>query len=147
MPRKRHNRDNRSYHSRGHTRSASDSHSPSLRVRVTPTLEFLRPTEVLSTLTDVEDFRTWTPHRVRRPKTVRGSYAGVSGSGDPPPRKIPPRSHIRNFFRRLKFEASQFTLVCIRRNVRREIAHAFKFAGKGKRKRKPRYNRFSKVRC
>lgn len=132
-------------HSRGYFHTASASHTPALRVRSTPTLEFLRPTEVLSTLMDVEDFRTWTPHRVRRPRTVSASYAGVSSSGDSPPARTPARSHIRNFFRRLRFKVPRTTLICIRRHRRREVLFARGRSGRGNRK--PQYNRWSKVRC
>lgn len=48
----------------------------------------------------------------------------------------------------LAFSNPRDVLVCVRRKMRREVLHAFRKTGRGGgRKRPPRYNWFSKIKC
>nr|QJB20432.1 MAG: hypothetical protein [Microvirus sp.] len=93
----------------------------------------LRP--VLSSLSVVEDRRTFHPLRWLRPAGVIKSVRSRS--------LIIPRAAqaARN-----RFAVPADVAICVRRKQRREVLHALNKAGRGG-QRKPRFNRFSSVRC
>lgn len=114
--------------------------------RSLPTLAFQPPPEVRSTLMDVEDFRTWTPSRVRRPKTLRGNPSRVSHSQAAPVRRK--YTYQTNFDYGLGFTYPKHVVLCVRRHRRREVLHALRKTGRGGRwNRKPRRNQWSNVKC
>lgn len=95
---------------------------------------------VRSTLSDVEDRRTYYPAgRNFRPASSPRRHLV----------KIKSVSHaIMHPLRVMAFEAPRAVAICIRRKMRREVLHALQKSGKGSRhNRKPRYNENSKVRC
>lgn len=111
----------------------------------------------LSRLIEYEDRRQWHPEGENRPArsfsqsrhrlTVvdknyrrqvqknRDRFAGV--------RRFPSQTRAA-----VVFKNPDRVLVCVRRNIRREVLHALNKTGRGKGKqRRPRYNVYSKISC
>lgn len=56
------------------------------------------------------------------------------------------RSRLEGPYARLAFQAPDSTLICVRRQQRREVIHAKKKAGRGGQK-KPRFTEYSNISC
>lgn len=101
-----------------------------------------------SSLTDVQDFRRWTPTRPKMAKTVLGTPARVTTR---PVKTYSPSLRTFGAPKRALREVKQFVdprsvLVCARRKMRREVLHALRKAGKRGQK-TPRRNYWSDVHC
>lgn len=95
---------------------------------------------VRSTLSDVEDRRTYYPagRNFRPASSPRRHLVKIK----------PVIGAIMHPLHVMAFEGSRAVAICVRRKVRREILHALGKSGKGaKFNRKPKYNEHSKVRC
>lgn len=86
-----------------------------------------------SNLMPVEDRRRWTPDRTRPLKRIDGSF-GVG-------------LEARRPWSLYGFRAPFRVVLCVRRKIRRQVMFAVGGAGSGRKMRRPRRNRFSKVRC
>lgn len=90
------------------------------------------------TLRTVEDLRTYHPLKKLRPlRQLQGRKARIRAT-------VP---NFKKYARSVIYRASKDTLVCVRRNIRKEVLHAFKRTGRGSGRSKPRYNFNSKIRC
>lgn len=107
-------------------------------------------------LTEVEDRRTWSPEPILDdlPRDLRGVPTPILPAQ--PVRKAQRRKASSGpsltpkpiFAFRLPQNPLKRVAICVRRSIRREIMHALKFAGKGGgKKRPPRRNSYSNVRC
>lgn len=97
-------------------------------------------TAVRSTLQDVEDRRNYYPGgRSQRPAhTPRRHLAKTK------PTKL--TAFATQVFQ--QFNAPKSVAVCVRRNQRTEVLHAFKKTGKGSRfNKRPKFNQYSRTRC
>lgn len=104
----------------------------------------------------IEDRRTFHPDPIRPALNVRSQVHRLVAPkvGARSARKSPSRkssfsySKPQAIFNRkaVMFQEPKKVLVCVRRKQRAEVLHATKRTGKGG-QRKPRYNRFSDVRC
>lgn len=113
--------------------------------RLLPSL-FQNPSFVQSTLSDVEDDRSWNPDRVPRARQVRRRVAAVH------PRKTATgyRSPL-HLLDKFSFVNPRFVIKCVRRKIRKSILHAMGQAGKGSGRklkgRKYRRTAYSNIGC
>lgn len=100
--------------------------------------DLIRMTDMRS----VEDRRTYHPDReFRSPLDVRGVPRHTLAVPAPQP-----RSNYSGLPAHVAFQAPHDVLVCVRRNTRKEVLHAFKKTGKSGQKR-PRRTPFSNIQC
>lgn len=135
-----------------HSRSKVRSHSSRLQTRVkfhnaNQRLRSALHTPVSSVfdLREVEDRRRYSPERPRVPLTRRGTQARtiLKNVNKPLPGFVP----VFDFPEPVAaFESPSETLVCVRRQQRKEVMFAKRKAGKRGQKR-PRFNQFSKIHC
>lgn len=100
-------------------------------------------------LRELEDRRSWHPLGEDRPaETVRRSQRGFTVSSTPRATQQRRPGRRQKFYHPMAvaFVAPRETLICVRRQRRKEVLHAKKKTGRGG-QRKPRFNQWSKVRC
>lgn len=123
---------------RGRDRSAStrpDAPSPH---RALTTV--VRPYPTAPLLPAIEDRRTHHPLGTNRPARL------VSGHPTKP-HVVKPSKFKRQLPFGLRFAAPQQTVICVRRKTRKEVLHALNKTGRGKPRRRPRRNWYSKIGC
>lgn len=92
----------------------------------------------------VEDHRLFSPEVTSLPKLFTGSTASIGV--DVEPKKGTRRKNRVPY--QIAFTAPRETIQCVRRQRRKEVLHAHKKTGKGKgRQRKPRWSRWSNIKC
>lgn len=115
------------------------------------------PTRVTPTtiLRQIEDRRLFNPTRSYSPVgTLNFTRPRVMHLESPAARKqafrADPMAHLRRLggyvTPKLAFSNPSKVLICVRRQMRKEILHAFNKAGK-RGQRRPRFNQFSKISC
>lgn len=118
----------------------------------------LRPTPLRFTpLTVFEDRRQWHPERAHRPAMsfsqarhrleALAQPAVLNRNG----KNRDAFAHLRSFNSfpsGIRFARPDRVLVCVRRNIRKEVLHALKKTGRsGGRQKRPRFNWFSTIKC
>lgn len=100
------------------------------------------------TIADIEDRRTFHPDGMVRPARSLSRPFHRLAVVTPNASKSLVRRSIRTFHPAIpvQFDAPRRVLVCIRRNIRKEVMHALNKSGKAGQK-KPRRNYYSDVRC
>lgn len=109
----------------------------SLRVAPTNFSHFYRPQRQALRL--YEDRRTWYPEAIRPARSFQG----------PTRLQIKPVSRARHLAyppQAVSFVAPRRVLVCVRRQIRREVLHAFRKTGRSG-QRSPRLTQWSGVHC
>lgn len=116
----------------------------------------LRPTPLrFTSLTDFEDRRQWHPERAQRPAiSFSRARHRLEALAQPAVLKSPGKNrdafaHLRSFSSvpsQVRFARSKEILICVRRNIRKEVLHAFKKSGRRGQK-KPTYSWYSKIKC
>lgn len=107
----------------------------------------------LDDLRPLEDRRTWDPEGFFRPaRTFTGRPARVTPNVNKNRRFGPdPFSRLRRFPGMVKdalgFNIPRDVVICARRQIRKQVLHAFRKTGKGKGRKPPKFNYWSKVRC
>lgn len=125
--------------SRRRRRNRSDSERPHA-VSQRPLATLLRPAPPpIKPLQLIEDRRTYHPLGADRPARQ------VSGHPSKPLRVTPSRKF--KIPTQLGFTDPRQVAVCVRRKQRKEVLHALKKTGKGKRHRRPRRTWLSNIRC
>lgn len=90
-------------------------------------------------LPEIEDRRTWNPtKKIARPASIRKDQARVT-------LKSPRAKHLQTKTP-IGFAVPEKVALCVRRNIRKEVLHAKKIAGKSGLKR-PRRNYWSSIKC
>lgn len=97
----------------------------------------------LTPLKDVEDRRTWHPVGPFRPARQLGGH---------PVHPVNVNKPKNQKFKRqlpfgLKFAVPENTVICVRRKRRKEVLHALKKTGKGRGRKRPTKNWYSKIGC
>lgn len=97
------------------------------------------PTEPASPLTEVEDRRTYHPLDVFRPAMEIG--------GTQTTQRVVKKSPYSKLPFGLSFAKPDATIICIRRNQRKEVLHAMRKTGRGQSRKRPSKNWYSKIGC
>lgn len=96
-----------------------------------------------TSLTAIDDRRSFDFEPATRPaRLFTGSTATISAT---PVAKKTPKARARVPYQ-IAFQAPKETLVCVRRQRRKQVLHALKKTGKGG-QRRPRRGPFSEVKC
>lgn len=112
-----------------------------------------RPTVTPSSvhLIEVQDRRTYHPEAAARPPLstsgTRTRLKAVSPLPKPKTQKAYRAPVLRTVPHQIGFRAPESVLVCVRRKIRKEVLHALRKTGFGKRHRRPRRTRHSNIRC
>jgi len=109
------------------------------------------PSAIRSPLTEVEDRRTFHPLFDQRPVRSLRKWSVRMAPKAPRGQKAVKLPSGRLFDARREvfgFDAPEHVMVCVRRSRRKEVLHALKKTGKGGgRRRPPKRNAYSDVRC
>lgn len=98
-------------------------------------------------LSEIEDRRTYHPDGPRRPaRSFLRSRHRLTDLNKKAPRSRANRTALSNVSGRLAFQGPENVLVCVRRNMRRQVMFAKKKTGR-RGQRPPRRNWFSSISC
>lgn len=128
---------------RGRSRRPSESIADAVLSQPLTPSRLLRDLARPSDFRDVEDRRTYHPLDFFRPARDFGGHPVEQVNVNRPVQKK--FSRVLPFG--LKFAAPERTVICAKRKSRKEVLHALKKTGKGKGRRKPRFNWYSKIGC
>ncbi len=90
----------------------------------------------------VQDRRLYHPLGAARPLLTTSSRRPVLVVSQPKKQKAKPKGPVY----RVQFAKPRFVLVCVRRNIRKQVLHALNKTGRGG-QRRPRRNQWSEISC
>lgn len=130
---------------RSERRDAIFQHPPRRSLTVRLSLPHVVPDRL--DLLPVEDRRTYHPEKFFRPaRMIWGHPVGPVRPSES--KRRPGRSWLPGAISpRLKFADVQRTIICVRRKRRKEVLHALRKTGKGRGRRRPHFNFYSKISC